>query len=447
MLARVALALAVVLVACGGEEDPVAAASGPGGSGGAGAAGGGGAGGSTGGGGSVPAFGCDALPDPRGEVVMASPADAGRLHDIVGSAAPGATVLLADGTYPLAASIQLGNDGVTVRGASGDAAAVVIDAQYAVNEAFAITGSNVTLTDLTITRAVDHLVHVYPPAAGVDVTGLHLYRVRFIDAGEQFVKVNPIGAELGYIDDGRVECSYFELTDAGRPNVESCCGGCYTGGIDAHEAWGWEVRQSTFVGIYCDGAGLAEHAIHFWKGSRDTLVENNTIVDCARGIGFGLGGGAGERIYPDAPHGGMQLAHFDGIARNNVIWADIPWFDTGIEIAEAREPLVAHNTVLAGDGATAFFSSIDYRFDTTVARIQNNLTRLVTQRDGAQGTVDHNLESTPLSLFVAAPDDFHLVPGASEAIDQGVALPEAGLDLDGDAHDAGTAPDVGADEL
>ena len=157
--------------------------------------------------------------------------------------------------------------------------------------------------------------------------------MRFLDGGEQFIKINA-SAEDGFVDDGAVECSYFEMTDAGRPNVERSPGGCYTGGIDAHAARGWLVRDNRFTGIYCAGEGLAEHAVHFWRSSRDTVVENNVIVNCARGIGFGLDDTTERRAYPDDPYSGIRpIAHFDGIIRNNVIFADIDYYDTGIELA------------------------------------------------------------------------------------------------------------------
>jgi hypothetical protein len=277
------------------------------------------------------------------------------------------------------------------------------------------------------------------------VKNLVVYRARLVDNGEQFIKVNNIAGQLGYIDDGRVECSEFLLTDEGRPHIETAVSGCYTGGIDVHNAWNWIVRKNRFEGIYCE-TGLAEHAIHFWKGSRDTLVENNVIIDCARGIGFGLGGGAGERLYPDNPYNGEMLSHFDGIIRNNVIWADIPWYDTGIEIDEAKTPKVFHNTVVSGPGATNMFSAIDARFASTITTIQNNLTDKITQRDGAQATLGNNLEATPLTDLVSAGTDFHLVAGATDAIDQGMQVSDPGLDIDGDAHDNG-APDIGCDEF
>lgn len=394
----------------------------------------------------TPTVECAPLPAPSGMVIDVAASDAPNLPGIASGAPAGATLSLADGTYAVPATLQLHTAGVTLRSASNDATKVILDGGYAVDEIIAISASDVTLAHVTVTRAVHHPVHVYPPGVGMDVLGTHLYGVHLIDGGQQFLKVNPVVGQTGYIDGGLVECSVFELTDAGRPHVESCCGGCYTGGIDVHAARGWVVRNNRFEGIYCDGAGLAEHAIHFWKGSRDTIVENNVIVDCARGIGFGLGGGAGDRVYADAPYNGANLAHFDGVIRNNVLYADIPYYDTGIEVDEAKSPRVLHNTFLTGPNASGFFSSIDVRFPETEATVTNNLVTRITTRDGATMLGSNNVEMAPLDLCVdVANDDFHLQASAASAIDQGVTLPDAGIDVDGEAHDKGP-PDVGADE-
>jgi hypothetical protein len=320
-----------------------------------------------------------------------------------------------------------------------------------VNEIIQITASDVTVAHVTITRAIDHPIHAFSPAAGVDITGPVLYGLRLIDGGEQFVKVNPIVGQDGYVDEGLIACSLFLMTDEGRTHVS----GCYTGGIDVHAGRGWIVRENRFEDIYCESGGLAEHAVHFWKGARDTLVENNLIVNCARGIGFGLEGGTGQRVYPDAPHGGANLAHYDGIIRNNVIWSDIPWHDTGIELHLAREPVVLHNTVMWGPGATNAFSSIDWRFQETRAVVKNNLADRFTERDDATADLGVNVPAAAnqqgigadLSWFADAGGlDFHLTGAAAPAIDQGTTEAQAGLDIDGEAHDHGGAPDLGADE-
>jgi hypothetical protein len=416
---------------------------GAGGASGASGNAGAGTGGSSGTGGSPTS--CAPLPPSSGTTINVSAAQASTLHSIVFGAAAGSLIVLADGTYNIAQTLQLHQAGVTLRSASNDASKVVIDGRYQVNEPIAISASNVTVAHVTVTRAIDHPIHVYTTGTS-NVTGTLIYGVQFIDGGEQFLKVNP-GGSGGYIDDGRVECSLFRMTSAGRPMVEPNPGGCYTGGIDVHEAWNWVVRGNRFEGIYCTNGGLAEHAIHFWKGSRATLVENNVILDCARGIGFGLDGGTGTRNYPDNPNGGVRLAHYDGIIRNNVIWANVPQYDTGIELAIAKQPVVLHNTVIHGSGATGAFSSIDYRFAQSQVVILNNLTTRITQRDGATGTVANNLQSTPLALFAApTTGDFHLRTTASAAIDQGQVHAASGVDIDGRPHNAGAAPDLGADE-
>jgi hypothetical protein len=363
----------------------------------------------------------------------------------VAAAASGTTIRLADGTYGVS-RLDFRTAGVTLRSASGNAAAVILDGAYGVEEILVINASNVTIAEITVTRAVHHPIHVSPLETGPDVTGVRLYRLRVVDGGEQFVKVNPNGARTHWVDGGRLECSTLLLTDVGRPRVVSLPGlPCYTGGIDAHGARGWIVRKNRFEGFWC-AMGLSEHAVHFWSASRDTLTENNVIVDCAMGIGYGLGETGTSRPYPDDPYPGVGfVGHYDGIIRNNVVYADIAGFDTGIALEQARGARVYHNTIATTDRATGFFSSIDYRFANSVPEIRNNLVRRISARNGATGTVDHNLENTPLAYFVApAMLDFHLLGSATNAIDKGLVVPEAGLDMDGAPR--GSAPDLGAYE-
>jgi hypothetical protein len=374
---------------------------------------------------------------------------AAALPSMVRGASANTTFLLADGTYRTSGDeasrrIRVEAPGITIRSASGNPDAVIIDGEYVTAEVITVHASDVTLAEVTVTHAVDHCVHVTPFGGGPDVVGFRMYRVRALDCGEQFLKVNPPGSRDAWADDGIVECSHFELTDAGRPHVERATGGCYTGGIDAHSARGWVVRQNRFVGIYCAGEGLAEHAIHFWTASRDTLVERNVIVDCARGVGFGLVESGADRAYPDDPAPGLYVGHHFGIIRNNVIVADIPWYDTGIELDQARGTVVVHNSIIETPAATGSFSSIDTRFANSITTVRDNLVRRITVRGGSS-TADHNVEMVPLSYFAdGASGDAHLTATATDAIDQGIEMPEAGVDIDGDAH--GAMPDIGADE-
>jgi hypothetical protein len=394
---------------------------------------------------------CPALPKPGGAVINVKPSQAPTLSGIVAGAKSGTTILLADGTYVMTGSesqrrLQFKTAGVTLRSASGSRDKVIIDGQYKTLEMIFIAASNVTIADLTLKRAVDHLIHV-TGGASATIKNTRLHNLKLIDSGEQFVKVNATTTNH-YADDGRLECSYLELTAAGRPNIETLGGtSCYTGGIDAHGAWGWKVRFNTFKGIYCTSGKLAEHAVHFWSGARDTLVERNTIVDCARGVGFGLVQSGKSRTYTPDPYPAVTgyIGHYDGIIRNNVIHASSAvqqYFDTGIELDQAYGAEVYHNTVVS----KPTFTSIDYRFANTKATIRNNLTHKITQRDGAKGTVDHNLQSTPASYFVSAAGvDYHLKSSATNAINKGIVVTGAGLDLDGQAHTVGV-PDLGAYE-
>lgn len=394
---------------------------------------------------------CDPLPAPTGPTIRLGPADEAMLAARVSGAASGTTILLEDGTYHVATGDEatsrliFRNASVTLRSVSGDASSVIIDGEYLVNELLYVVASDVTIADVTVTHAVDHLVHIVTEGAA-DVRRVRLHGLRLVDGGEQFVKENP-GGGGGFVDDGVVECSFFQLTDAGRPHIERTPGGCYTGGIDMHQARGWHVHHNRFEDIYCAGEGLAEHAIHYWVGSRDTLVENNTIVNCARGIGFGLVDSGTSRSYPDDPAPGLFVGHYDGTIRNNVIFADIPYFDTGIELDQARGARVFFNTVVSSDAATGFFSSIDYRFANTRVELRNNLVRRITERDGGMATRGTNLETTDLGLFAdVAALDLHLAAGAAAAIDQGEVIAGGGLDMDDETRDAGAAPDLGADE-
>ncbi|MET0591914.1 MAG: hypothetical protein ABW133_04395 [Polyangiaceae bacterium] len=389
--------------------------------------------------------GCEPLGPPTGTIINVAPSQIAQIESIIASASAGTTILLADGTYSVP-RLNLRTADVTLRSASGNAAAVVLDGNYGVDEILSISASNVTIAEITITHAINHPIHVSPSDMGPDVTGVRLYRLRIVDGGEQFVKVNPNGARSFWVDDGRLECSTLLLTDAGRPHVVSLPGlPCYTGGIDAHGARNWVVRRNRFEGLWCE-MGLSEHAVHFWSGSRDTITENNVILNCAMGIGYGLGETGTARPYSDDPYPGAGfIGHYDGIVRNNVLYLDVAGANTGIALEQARGTRVYHNTVFTTDKATSFFSSIDYRFANSVPEIRNNLVRRITMRNGAAGTVDHNLENVPFGYFVnPAMLDFHLLGGASNAIDKGVVVTEAGVDIDGTPR--GESPDLGADE-
>lgn len=397
---------------------------------------------------------CPPLPAPDGNIVSVGPADADALQGIVQSAASGDTILLEDGTYPLnGAYLWFGTPSVSLRSASGDRESVVLDGNYDATEIITVAASNVTIADLTLTRAYTHPIHVISTDEG-DTVGTLIYNVHIIDPREQAIKINPHEARTYYPDDGTIACTHIELTDDGRPNVNPTSGGCYTGGVDAHDARGWIIRDNTIEGFFCPD-GLSEHAVHLWRGCRDTLVERNLLVDNARGIGFGLSSSGDARTYDDAPcDTSAYVGHYGGIIRNNVIYASndalfasATGFDCGICLWSACGATVAHNTLFSfGDN----FSSIEWRFEgSRDITITNNIaSHPLRERDGAAATQTGNLEEASSALFVdAAGGDFHLARDADQAIDRGAPLNPGVCDEDMDADPRDDTPDIGADEV
>jgi len=388
---------------------------------------------------------CDPLPaNPSDTVITVKSSQAGQLTSIVYDAQPGTTILLEDGTYSVS-PLQFHNPNVTLRSKSGNRENVILDGNYSTGEIVYISAAHVTIADLTIRRALYHPVHV--------VGGGHyatLYNLHIIDGKEQFVKVNP--DSNGYTDYGLLACSLLEMTDAGRAYLQANPTpgyDCYTGGLDAHQSWGWTIRDNTIQGIYCTNGGLAEHGIHLWNSSREPTVERNRLINNARDIGFGLGSTGGQRVYDDNPLAGSGLTpadvqHIGGTIRNNFIFANISQHDTGIGLEQAWNVNVFHNTILSTQGGLG----IDVRFAHSNPIVKNNLINPgISQRDSGAPRESAANVSASQSMFVnSSGGNLHLVSTATQAINKGVSLAGAvPTDIDGDSRDA--QPDVGADEM
>jgi hypothetical protein len=392
---------------------------------------------------------CLSLPPAEGTVINVG--TVAQLQRAVRSASPGTTILVADGTYNLNGIVMVFNvPDVTLRSAAGDRAVVVLDGGYESREIVQINASHVTVADVTLRHAIKHPIHVMSTARG-DTVKTRIYNVQVIDPGEQAIKINS--ASPGhYADSGEITCSRIELTDAGRTRIRN---NCYTGGIDAHKAKGWLVRDNVIEGFWCP-EGLSEHAIHFWDGSRDTVVERNVLRNNARGIGFGMMDKGGTRKYTDDPCPGEMgyVDHFGGTIRNNFIFtgskdlfAAKDGADCGICLWQSCQAQVLHNTVYSTDPVHTF-SSIEWRFANTRADIKNNLVNIVMkEREGASANVSGNVTDARAAWFVDAKlGDLHLAETATPVIDR--AVPRAGVtdDIDGACRPVGPAADVGAHE-
>jgi|GEM_PF-1557664 len=376
---------------------------------------------------------CAPLPAPDGNIISVTPSQAADLPKIISSSPEGSTILLSDGTYNIS-QLYITTPGLTIRGKSGSREAAVLDGNYQSGQSIiAIRAKDITVADLTIKRSFYHPIHV---AGGGDNT--LVYNVHIIDGGQQFVKINPSSSgEMN--DNGVVACSLFELTDSGRPFIEadttSAGYPCYTGGVDAHKAWGWTVRDNIFKNIYCTNGGLSEHAIHFWSGSGDTVVERNTIISSGRGVGFGLTSSG--------------VDHTGGIVRNNVIYGKVPGnpgFDSGISLWNAKGAKVYNNTIYYPD--TNAFSSIEARFaNASGIDIKNNLLfKPVMNRNGASFNKSHNITNASPADFINSANGNLRLAANSTAVDAGLTLSLVEDDMDNIVRPVGSAYDVGAYE-
>ena len=254
---------------------------------------------------------------------------------------------------------------------------MILDDNYSRTEIVSIVASNVTIADLTIKRAGTHPIHVTTGSS--NTLNTLIYNVHLIDPAQQAIKINPNPGGY-YPDNGVIACSHIELTDAGRPHVDNVSTPCYTGGVDAHQARDWTIRDNLIEGFWCN-TGLSEHGIHLWRGCRDTLVERNVLNNNAGGIGFGLETDGSGRTYADNPCPGASgyVDDYGGIIRNNFVFANnsslfasSSGFDTGIALWNSCDGRVLHNTVYTANPDRTF-SAVEWRFPNTEADIINNL--------------------------------------------------------------------------
>jgi hypothetical protein len=339
-------------------------------------------------------------------------------------------IVIQSGTYHLnGVYLHLAADNITVSGATGSREDVVLDGDYVTTEIFQVVGSSITIKDLTLQRAVYHPIHVFP--GNKDVTGTVIDNVHIIDPGQQAIKINQNAAKTYSANSGTVKRSRIELTDSGRNKVWQINGSCYTGGVDGHHATDWKIVGNEIEGFWCED-GLSEHGVHFWSFSTNTLVEGNAIINCDRGVGFGLG----------------SSGHVGGTIRNNMIYHDSghSHSDVGIGLESASDALVYNNTIFLQQ---SYPNAIEYRFSATSnARIINNLTnKAIISRQGGSGSLSANITSAQLNWFAeATAGNLHLAYPVTEVIDQGSSIAGLTDDFDGESRPAGDGIDVGADE-
>lgn len=326
-------------------------------------------------------------------------------------------ILLADGEYVLSSPFEIRGDDVTIGSLNGDASRVTVRGQGmsgGVTHVFQVYGSRFTVRDMTLGWVIHHGIQIH---GETDADHFVVRNVHFRDTGQQMLKVS--GSESVNSNNGLVEFCSFIYTAGLGPQW-------YVGGVDAHWAKDWVVRNNYFEDIKSPSATLSESAVHFWSSSENTLVENNRIVDCDRGIMFGL----------DDNH------HYGGIIRNNFIHVTR---DVGIYAANTHGAAIYNNTVFVDSD---YPNAVEYRFEPTQVTIQNNLTNApITSRNGGTADLEANIDYAVAGFFADADQgDLHLGMPIYGIVDQGVDIDGLDTDFDGDPRTPGLV-DIGADEI
>ena len=370
------------------------------------------------------------LPSPSGAVVHV--ATEPELQAAILAIASNTTIVIAPGTYVLTRSLAINRavDNVGVRGATSNRDDVVIVGRGMTNADYAAvpfgiwTGGGVN--GITIANLTIRDFYFHPIIFNAGTQAPRIYNVHLVNAGEQFIKSNPDDAGNG-VNNGAVEYSLIEFETTARDD--------YPKGVDIHGAQNWVIRHNEFRNIIGPGGIMAGPGVLAWRGTRGTLAEGNTFINCSRGIMFGA-----------EDQGGFS--HQGGIIRNNFFYRapTVPG-DVGIHVADSPGTQVLNNTVLVSG---TYPRPIEYRYPGAAGLvIANNLTDgTIAQRDGASATLTANETNASAAIFVNADaGDLHLRSTATAAIDQGVAIAGLTDDWDGEPRPQGSAFDIGADEF
>ena len=294
----------------------------------------------------------------------------------------GATsIVLADGNYNLNRRLSLSGSHINLTSSSGDPTLVIMSGQGMKKSPSAeilidVSGSNISLSGFTLEQSANHLIQV---RAEKNADNFSLSNCILRDAYEQLLKVSSSPSDNLYSDNGSIKNCLFEYTAGVGPQF-------YIGGIDAHRSRNWTIVGNTFKNIASPSQHVAEHAIHFWRKSANITVLNNTIENCDRGIGFGLGDDLKNQTV-----GGL-------IANNNISNTNPlhPFADAGI-ILEASPNIDIINNKIFIEGN--YPNAIEYRFvATNNVQIKDNVTnKSIVSRDGGMAELSGNNQANVFS--------------------------------------------------
>jgi len=284
------------------------------------------------------------------------------------------SIVLADGRYNITQRLSFTGSHINLTSLSGDPSLVVLSGQGMKKSPSAeilidVSGSNINLSGFTLEQSANHLIQV---RAEKNADNFSLSNCVLRDSYEQLLKVSSSPSDNSFSDNGSIKNCLFEYTAGIGPQF-------YIGGIDAHRSRNWIVEGNTFKNIASPSKHVAEHAIHFWRKSANITVINNTIKDCDRGIGFGLGNNLNN-------HADGGLIAYNFIHSTN---QSHPYADAGIILEASPNVKIIDNQVYI---ETSYPNAIEYRFiGTKNVLIQNNITnKSIRSKDGGQAALFGN---------------------------------------------------------
>jgi hypothetical protein len=354
-----------------------------------------------------------------------------QLQAAVSSLVSGTTILIESGTYNLSSTLWLnrGVRDVAIRGTTNSCDDVVLVGRGMATSSYGSVphgiwignAQRVLIANLTIRDVYYHPIQL-DPNSGAQAP--HIYNVRLVNAGQQFIKSSASTSGSAGVNNGMVEYSVMEYATTAPSD--------YTNGVDVHGGSDWVIRNNLSRNIVAPSGQLAGPAVLMWRRSRNTIVERNLFVNVHRGIALGFD----PAISDD---------HLGGIIRNNfIVRTNAQPGDVGITINNASGAKILNNTVILSG---TYPDAIEYRFQATMnVEIRYNLTdATVRSRDGASGVVAGNVTNAQPTWFLnAGAGDLHLASTASLAVDKAMRHADVSVDYDGAPRSG--VPDVGADE-
>jgi hypothetical protein len=373
------------------------------------------------------------LAPPAGQIVsVQTPAE---LLTAAEAAAPGTTVLIADGDYRLTRPLVLNDKKhVTLRGASGDPSKVVLrgqgwDSRDPHDDLIHIGRcDSITLADLTFTDCHSYAVKVEAEHGPQNV---QIYHCHFRDIGTRAIKGSAGQDPAVRARSGSVR--HCEFSNTKVPPRDWQFDGDYIAAIDMMALDDWTFADNLFRDIRGhNGGGRA--AIFLWVRTRNVVIERNLIIHCDRGIALGNPG------LSTANRPGETTVYVSGaLVRNNMI-AGGP--DCGIELWHAEGVKILNNSIWRPEQNWA--RGIRLGTGTTNALVANNLIHGEIRVEGGDARLQNNLTGRVQELWIApAAGNLALLPATSaSAIDRGLLMPEVVEDI---LHrPRGSAPDLGA---